>query len=333
MTTDTLQNVLSYIFDRSILFEDRCSDIFKYHIENNSIYCRFTEALSVSFDSKLTPERIPLLPIRGFKDGKIISQLNREPELIFKSSGTSDMSLSVHRVLSQKIYEAAILKEFQTYFPFEDYIVLFHLPGYDQNPHSSLIWMAKYLIESDPSGDSQFVSKEDLENLDFRFPDRKKKFLLFGAAFGLMDFLDSSKFNPIDDLEILETGGMKTHRREMTKPELRRALSDGFEIPLENIHSEYGMCELLSQMYAIGEEWFQTPHWVQVSIRDPKNPSRICDVGEEGKIGIIDLANVYSCPFILTDDRGVMNETGLFKVLGRWNPEDLRGCNFLIDHE
>ncbi|WP_234572160.1 LuxE/PaaK family acyltransferase [Rhodohalobacter sp. 614A] len=327
------EKAIELIFDSSISFEKRCKTVFQFQVENSPIFKRFVEPFGLRANDHPASYEIPLLPIRGFKDGKIITQLNREPELTFKSSGTSDMSLSVHRVLSQKIYEAAILKEFQTYFPFEDYIVLFHLPGYDQNPHSSLIWMAKYLIESDPSGDSQFVSKEDLENLDFRFPDRKKKFLLFGAAFGLMDFLDSSKFNPIDDLEILETGGMKTHRREMTKPELRRALSDGFEIPLENIHSEYGMCELLSQMYAIGEEWFQTPHWVQVSIRDPKNPSRICDVGEEGKIGIIDLANVYSCSFILTDDRGVMNETGLFKVLGRWNSEDLRGCNFLIDHE
>lgn len=279
------------------------------------------------------PNAIPLFPIRGFKEGNIIIKSEREPELIFKSSGTSDMSRSVHHILSQKIYEKAILEEFQKYFPFDEYIILFHLPGYDQNSYSSLIWMAKYLIKSDPSGDSQFVSIQDLQDPDSLFPKRDKRILLFGAAFGLMDLIDSNKFIKNENLEILETGGMKTHRREMTKQELRQKLAEGFGVPQNRIHSEYGMCELLSQMYAMGDEWFETPNWVEVSIRDPKNPSRICDVGEEGKIGIIDLANIYSCPFILTDDRGVMDDSGRFKVLGRWNPDDLRGCNFLIDDE
>lgn len=327
------EKAIDFIFDSTIPFEERCSKIFQFQAEFSPIYRRFIEPFGLKATGQPEPKDIPLFPIRGFKESNILIESERVPGLVFKSSGTSEMSRSVHNIRSQKIYETAILKEFQKYFPFDEYIILFHLPGYDQNPHSSLIWMAKYLIQCDPSGDSQFVSVENLNDLNSIYQKTEKKILLFGAAFGLMDLIESGKFTPIDDLEILETGGMKTHRREMTKPELRKELAEGFGVPQKSIHSEYGMCELLSQMYAIGSEWFKAPHWVQISIRDPKNPSRICEVGEEGKIGIIDLADIYSCPFILTDDRGVMDELGRFKVLGRWNPEDLRGCNFLIDHE
>jgi hypothetical protein len=328
------EEAIDLIFDPSIPFDERCLMVFQFQAERNPILRRFFEPFGLKSTSQPSPEDIPLLPIRGFKDGRIIADTkNNDPELIFKSSGTSDMSRSTHYIVSQKIYETAILEEFKKYFPFDEYIILFYLPGYDQNPHSSLIWMAKFLIKSDPSNQSQFVSIEDLANIESISQKRDKKILLFGAAFGLMDLIESGKFTPIENLEVLETGGMKTHRREMTKTELRKELAKGFKVSQRNIHSEYGMCELLSQMYAIGKEWFQTPHWVQVSIRDPKNPSRMCEVGEEGKIGIIDLANIYSCPYILTDDSGVMDNSGRFKVLGRWNPQDLRGCNFLIDHE
>lgn len=330
------ENAIELIFDSSISFEERCSKIFQFQAESSSIFKRFIDPFGLKSSDNPNPNDIPLLPIRGFKDGKIIIESEREPELIFKSSGTSGMSRSVHQILSQKIYQIAILEEFRKQFPFEEYIILFHLPGYEKNAHSSLIWMAKYLIEQDASGDSQFVSVKEFENLDSLYTYntyRDKTILLFGAAFGLMDLIEAKKFTPVNHLEILETGGMKTHRREMTKLELRHELADGFGVSQNSIHSEYGMCELLSQCYAIGGEWFKTPHWVQVTIRDPKNPSRICAPGEEGKIGIIDLANIYSCPFILTDDKGVMDDSSRFKVLGRWNPDDLRGCNFMIDDE
>lgn len=322
------------IFDSSVSFEERCARIYQFHAETNPILKRFFEPFGLKATDNPAPEDIPLLPIRGFKDRKLlVNSDGKDPELVFKSSGTTDMARSTHYVLSQKIYETTILQEFKKYFPFEEYVVLFYLPGYHRNPQSSLIWMAKYLVKSDLSGDSKFVSLENLSDVNSFVPNRNKKTLLFGAAFGLMDVIESGQFEPGEGLEILETGGMKTHRREMTKRELRQAFSQGFRVPETRIHSEYGMCELLSQMYSIGSEGFETPDWVRVTIRDPKNPSRVCKAEEEGKIGVIDLANIYSCPFILTDDRGVMDESGKFKILGRWNPEDLRGCNFLIHHE
>ncbi|MDX1642156.1 MAG: hypothetical protein R3220_10690 [Balneolaceae bacterium] len=328
------ETAIELIFDSSISFEERCAGIFQFQAQNSSVFKRFIKTFGFKSTDIPAADDVPLLPIRGFKDGKIVVESKKKnPELTFKSSGTSDMDRSTHYMVSLKMYESAILQAFNEHFSFEEYIILFYLPGYDQNPQSSLIWMANHLKKSDPSGKSQFVSFRELKNIGTIFHNRNKKILLFGAAFGLLDVIESGMFKPVEGIEIIETGGMKTHRREMSKPELRKALSTGFQVPQKNIHSEYGMCELLSQMYAIGDEWFKAPHWVHVTIRDPKNPTRICKAGEEGKIGIIDLANIYSCPFILTDDKGVMDESGRFKVLGRWNPDDLRGCNFLIDRE
>ena len=157
--------------------------------------------------------------------------------------------------------------------------------------------------------------------------------MLFGAAFGLLDLLEAGPITMPPDAYIMETGGMKTHRREMSRAQLHHRLAGGFGLDKKQVHSEYGMTELMSQAYATGNEWFATPHWMKISIRDPENPMRTLAFGEEGLIGIIDLANIYSCSFLLTGDLGIMKPDETFKVLGRWKHSNLRGCNFLIDQD
>jgi hypothetical protein len=322
------------IFDSEIPFTERCRAVFRYQAENSPVYHRFISAFGLRSSSQLSPEEIPLMPIRAFKDTVIISE-NQEPEIVFRSSGTSGMDRSEHHVADSELYRISVTSEFYRHFPQDRYAILCCMPGYDENPDSSLIRMAEYLIEQDKSGLSQFI-QADRDHIKSGIQSIRKSgktAILFGAAFGLLDLTESGLPVIPGDTHIIETGGMKTHRREITKKELRKKLSEGFGISPDQIHSEYGMCELLSQMYAIGGEWFSAPHWVQVSIRDPENPSRICEFGEEGKIGVIDLVNLYSCPFILTDDLGLMQPGGTFRIAGRWHTDDLRGCNFLIDRD
>jgi hypothetical protein len=323
-----------YIFDSSLSFTERCLEVYRFQKEKNQVYNFFSAALGYTGATLTGHEEVPLLPIRAFNQG-IISVDGVSHQLVFKSSGTSGMNQSSHYIHDTTLYMRAVNKEFYTHFPVEKYALICYMPGYRDNPHSSLIWMAQYLISRDRSGLASFWENgefnlgkwEEQVNKSGKIP------LLFGAAFGLLNIIDNGKSPFSGPVEIIETGGMKTFKREITKEQLRKKLSEGFCIPQGSIHSEYGMCELLSQMYAIGDEWFTAPNWVWVTIRDPENPRRICNPGEEGKIGIIDLANVYSCPFILTDDRGVADESGRFKVLGRWNIDDPRGCNFLIDRD
>ncbi|MFW6157622.1 MAG: hypothetical protein ACOC4S_02145, partial [Balneolaceae bacterium] len=157
--------------------------------------------------------------------------------------------------------------------------------------------------------------------------------ILFGAAFGLVQLAERHPQELPGRSIIIETGGMKTHRREMTRRAMHQNLAKGFGTSVKQIHSEYGMTELLSQAYATGGAWFQPVPWMRVRIYNPENPLEPLPAGQEGLIGIIDLANVHSCSFLLTGDRGVLGKKGRFKVLGRWNPKDLRGCNFLVEED
>jgi hypothetical protein len=322
------------LFNPQIPFNKKFEDIFSIQYRLNSVYRTFLNALGYQERVQFSPESIPLLPVRAFKYGKILPD-GFSANMVFSSSGTSSMTRSKHFIVKPELYEKSISTEFYTHFPKNDTVILALLPKYEDNPQSSLLWMAKYLIDNEPSGLSGFIhTNSDIDKGWIeQIKSSRKRVVILGAAFGLIDFMYwTNPFQSVN-LEVIETGGMKTHKREMSKGELRNRISAYFDVPLTSVHSEYGMCELHSQMYAIGSEWFTTPDWVKVSIRKADDPEKECEFGEEGKIGIIDLANLYSCPFILTNDRGVMNSKGEFRVLGRWDKENMRGCNFLIDAE
>ncbi|MEX2600275.1 MAG: hypothetical protein WD355_01425 [Balneolaceae bacterium] len=330
----------SFIFDPELPFDTKRERLFRFQSERNPVYRRFCDSLGFRADKPPEPGMEPLLPIRGFRDTALITE-GESADLLFHSSGTAGMRKSEHHVADAEIYRRSVLEGFEQHYS-ADSVLWAWLPGYRDNPFSSLIHMAEILINRDNSGLSHIFppgdlpDKDDLEKLD----RSGRSLVLFGAAFGLIDLLEESTdpdqpFGvPLPaDTTIIETGGMKTHRREMSRMELHSRLSEGFGVAPGQIHSEYGMCELLSQAYACGNPWFQPVPWMEVTIRDPEDSFRICTPGEEGKIGIVDLANIYSCPFILTEDRGVADGEGRFQVLGRWRPDNLRGCNFLIDRD
>jgi hypothetical protein len=327
------------LFDTSVSFEEKAIQAYNHQRDKNEIYGKFCKALGV--EKIHSVEEIPLLPIQAFKDSIVVTETSKfstqHSTLFFQSSGTSGMARSRHYISEPEIYKESILKGMNHFYDLSDYVILAYTPGYNENPHSSLIWMLNTLIENDRTGLSQFldIGKPLDPDLIRKINEisGQKRVILFGAAFGLLDMIEMGTPKLPDNSVILETGGMKTHRREMSKEYLHELLSDRFGIPKQNVHSEYGMTELLSQAYSQGSLWFETVPWMQVSIRDPKDPMRLMPNGEEGLIGVIDLANLYSCSFILTGDKGIQREDGKFKVLGRWNPRNLRGCNFLIDRD
>lgn len=323
-------------------FDSKVKSVFEYQFERNPVYRRFCEALSFSSDSfpgspgsDGSGQTPPLLPINAFKDAVVTCSPDQKPDLVFQSSGTSGMDKSRHLVADAEIYRQSLLRGFRQFYQLEKAVIWAYTPGYSENPDSSLIWMLKELVEQDDSGLSRFLPLDvalDDEELS-KVEESDRNLILFGAAFGLLDLLELDSVTLPGDGVVIETGGMKTHRREMSRGELQKRLADGFGLDKNRIHSEYGMCELLSQAYATGGPWFKTVPWMRVTIRNPDNPAEELPPFEEGLIGVIDLANVHSCSFVLTGDRGVMDKKGRFKVLGRWNPGDLRGCNFLIEED
>ncbi len=328
-----LNSIREKIFSRELSLDEKAERIFRYQVENNRVYQLFVDTLGFSVEQIPATDEIPLLPVRAFKETRVVSG-NVSAELHFKSSGTSDMQPAIHEIPDPGLYRESVLKGFNHFYPCNP-VIFAYTPGYSENPHSSLIWMLKALAEQDMSGMSRFVQAEALMDarLLAEISSSGRGLILFGAAFGLLDLLETDNLHLPDGTIVIETGGMKTHRREISRQELHERLAGGFGLPVGQIHSEYGMCELLSQAYAKKGGFFEPVPWMKVTVRDPDDPSRICTPGEEGLIGIIDLANIYSCAFLLTEDRGVADTSGRFRVLGRWNPDNPRGCNFLIDRD
>jgi len=325
-----MSELFDQIFEPQADFEANCEMVFAYQQEHNPVYRNFCRYLC---EAGMGAVRMPLLPVEAFRDARVYAAGDHQPELIFRSSGTSTSVRSTHFVAFADVYRKSIFAGLRYFYPIDDMVVLGYTPGYAQNPNSSLVWMINELISADMSGLSRFleIGTPPHPDLLHEITASGRQVLLFGAAFGLADLAETNPIALPNGSVVMETGGMKTYRREMTREQLHTLLAAGFGVDIANIHSEYGMTELLSQCYSDGDGWFRCPPWVRVSIRDPFNPAEQVQSGQEGLIGVIDLANWASCSFVLTGDRGLMREDGSFRILGRWSHFHLRGCNFLLE--
>ncbi len=332
------------IFDGGVPFDERALHVFRYQRNECPPYRRFCDALGVAFNNPQSADEIPLMPIGLFKETPVTTVPSEQVRLRFRSSATGGAQ-STHWVAEPDVYRESVLRSFAHFYAAGPSQFWTYLPGYSENPESSLIYMSQLLrrhFGEENSWEIPVCNPLGIKEMQNANPG-KKPVILLGAAFGLLDLINLGVGSPLPDGSIvIETGGMKTRRRERTREELHQELSAGFGVPVEQIHSEYGMAELLSQAYAQGGPWYRSPHWMRVMVRDPLYPlSPIPHLGnprnpgniESNQLGIIDLANLYSCSFLLTGDRGTVRGDGAFQVLGRMDPADLRGCNFLMERD
>ena len=311
-----------------IYFKDLALKIYDFQYKNNRVYRQFCNLNNKNLDNVQEILEIPFLPISFFKTHKILS--SKKIEKIFFSSGTTNKIISKHFVSDLNLYEKSFLTNFQENFgdP-RDYTIIGLLPNYLENKSSSLIYMVKRLINKSNCEESGFYLNEYdlLIKKILRLENLSKKIILIGVSYALLDLIETKKIN-LKNTIVLETGGMKGTRKEMVKEEFHEVLKSGFGI--KNIQSEYGMTELLSQAYSKGDGIFECPNWMKVIIRDINDAQNMEFNKKTGGINIIDLANLYSCSFIATDDLGKMVGESNFQILGRIDNSDLRGCNQLI---
>ncbi len=306
-------------------------EIFKYQAESNQVFNRYLKKLGDKYTTPRHLKDIPFLPAGFFRSHKIMTG-NKPPEIIFQSSGTSGDSTSFHYIADLALYEKSLFSAFNIFYGDPDsYIIYALLPSYTEIKNSSLVYMVRHLIMATGDNLSGFYNedyKKLLENIK-KGKDHGKNLLLIGVSYALLDFAETF-FPDLSGVIVMETGGMKGRRREIIRQELHSCLKEKFN--LDEIHSEYGMTEILSQAYSPGEGIFRCPPWMKILIRDPQDPlSVITEPGRSGGINIIDLANINSCSFIATDDIGKLHDDGSFEVLGRLDNSDVRGCNLLID--
>jgi hypothetical protein len=312
-------------------FSQLALDIFHFQYEANSVYNSYVNALGKTPSDVDEIEKIPFLPISFFKTDEIkTGKFNAE--VIFKSSGTTQTINSQHHVKDASIYTKSFTTAFKKiYGEPQEWSVLGLLPSYLEKGNSSLVYMVDDLIKQSRHPQSGFYlyDLDKLKETLLSLEKSNQKSLLIGVTYALLDFAEKFPVT-LKNTIIMETGGMKGRREELTRMEVHDQLKKAFG--KTEIHSEYGMTELLSQAYAKKEGRFECPPWMKVLIRDDEDPLTVQHSASgvlSGAINIIDLANVYSCSFIATDDVGKLYPDKSFEVLGRMDGSDLRGCSLL----
>ena len=310
-------------------FEKLAFDIFNYQSRYNILYKDYLERLGIKVEHVKHLDEIPFMPIEFFKSFKVLTGVE-DVQLVFQSSGTTGPETSKHFIHDIILYQQSFRKCFELFYgSTESWCILALLPSYIEREDSSLIRMMKHLTSSnnDPRSGFYLHNISDLAINLRQLKKENKKTMLFGVTFALLDFAEVHGFS-FPELTLMETGGMKGRKKEMVREEVHTVLCKAFGV--DQVHSEYGMTELLSQAYSSGRGIFQTPPWMKVLIRDVGDPFSYTNTGITGGLNIIDLANLDSCSFIATQDLGKKFEDDSFEVLGRFDYSDVRGCNLLV---
>lgn len=310
-------------------FENVAMELFSYQSQKNPVYNAFISHLGINPGKVRSLQDIPSLPVSLFKTQKVLTS-GETVKLVFRSSRTTSAVPSCHYLTDISLYRNSLLKCFEHFYgDISQYSIFALLPSYAERDDSSLAWMASELISKSAHPESGFYlnNTENLvKNLEKRKPgDRRAIFL--GVSFALLDLAEKHNLK-LENTIIIETGGMKGRRKEIVREELHSLLKKGFGV--KNIHSEYGMTEMLSQAYSRSGGKFKCPPWMKVMIRDPYDPFKYLPAGKGGGVNVIDLANIDSCAFLETSDLGRILPDGKFEINGRLDNSDIRGCNLLV---
>jgi acyl-protein synthetase LuxE len=312
----------------SASFTDLALEIFRFQATGNEVYRSYLQALNIDPFSIESIDKIPFLPISFFKTHAVTTGAF-EPEVIFESSGTTGSVNSRHLVKSTALYVKSFTRAFELFYgePAR-FCILGLLPSYLERSSSSLVMMVHELINASghPTSGFYLYEHEKLQHTLTEVSAGAQPVLLIGVSFALLDFSERFPLT-LHNTIVMETGGMKGRRTELTRMELHQILKQKFS--LGAIHSEYGMTELLSQAYSAGDGFFRCPPWMRVVVRDDDDPLSVNQSGK-GILNVIDLANVYSCSFIATDDIGIVYDNGSFEVQGRMDNSDVRGCSLMV---
>lgn len=306
-------------------FNELALEIFRFQSENNPVYAEFLALISAKNPTHFSD--IPRLPISFFKTHDVLST-NQSPTVVFQSSGTTGMQRSKHGLISEEMYRQSFRRTYrmQVGDP-EEQVILALLPNYVEQGSSSLVYMVDDLIRltGHPVSGFYLGSLDELLEAYHQVSCSGRKIVLFGVSYALLDLADK---NPdLSKATIIETGGMKGRRKELSKEELHSVLAKAFHV--NYISSEYGMTELLSQAYSNQEGLFSLPPWMKVLIRETNDPFSLVSDGKTGGVDVLDLANLYSCSFLSTQDLGKW-ENNQLRLMGRFDHADIRGCNLLV---
>ncbi|HWB26801.1 MAG TPA: hypothetical protein VG738_15060 [Chitinophagaceae bacterium] len=316
------------IFTGNLSFKEKALWLFRHQYQHNNVYRHWCSILGIGPGKIKSVAQIPFLPVSFFKTHTITTG-QFESETVFTSSGTTQTVNSHHYVKSISLYRQSFMKAFELFYgSIKNWCILGLLPSYLERTGSSLVLMVDDLIKLSGHAESGFYLY-DFDKLAETLRELEEKgqpTLLIGVTFALLDFAEKYPMQ-LKHTVIMETGGMKGRRKELTRQEMHSELADAFG--MKHIHSEYGMTELLSQAYSKGGGRFHCPPWMKVLVRNEEDPLTVTETGK-GVLNIIDLANIDSCAFIAVDDAGIIYDDGSFEIWGRLDNSDIRGCSLMM---
>jgi hypothetical protein len=313
-------------------FEEKALAIFRFQAAHNPVYRQYIDLLGLKADFPGSLQEIPFMPISFFKTHSLITG-DWEPELVFESSGTTGMVNSRHLVKDASLYRKSFMAGFRKFYgdP-REWCVIGLLPSYLERKNSSLVYMVDELVRQSLVTESGFYLYDHraLYEKLLELEQRGQKTLLIGVTFALLDFAERFTMD-LRHTIVMETGGMKGRREELTRQQVHDILCHALGV--EHIHSEYGMTELLSQAYSPGDGIFHCGPTMRVLLRHDDDPLSIIQRVEHpvrGVINVVDLANIWSCSFVATEDAGILHPNGSFEVIGRVDHSDIRGCSLMV---
>jgi phenylacetate-coenzyme A ligase PaaK-like adenylate-forming protein len=319
------------VWDSSLSFVEKALAVFRYQVRQIPVYKDWVAARGVIAERVQRIEDIPFLPISFFRTHPVYVE-GVQPELVFESSGTTGTAVSRHHVISADWYRQCLMLGFrQAYGDPADYHIAALLPSYLKQQHSSLVFMANELMIHSATSTPYFFRQNvaELQTLLQQWEQERRKVLLLGVTYALLDFAEGYRFSPDSSVVLMETGGMKGRRKEMIREEVHAVLKA--KLGLSAIHSEYGMTEMMSQAYSQQAGLYKPGPVMQVGCGDPADPGGVQFTPSTGQLYVIDLGNLYSCSFLQTDDYGKIYAGGQFEVLGRLQGSITRGCNLMAD--
>jgi hypothetical protein len=320
---DYVHTLESHLRSTPFNFDFVKEEILDFQLRHNAIFKWYKDNLR-------SLSKFPFLPISAFKSHVVSTQSSGHLGY-FESSGTTNQNQSKHFYNSLDVYHEVSKRIFEENFgPLKEKVILALLPNYLEKSNSSLVNMVKMLMDESSNHDIGFY----LYNYDEfalkiqELGQQGKEVIVFGVSFALLDCIDIVGEIEAAHVTIIETGGMKGRKKEIIREELHEMISSGFINA--RISSEYGMTELFSQAYLQEDGWFKPGYTMQVFTTEINDPLTMERFGKTGVINVIDLANIESCSFITTEDLGILREDGCFKVLGRLDNSDMRGCNLMV---
>lgn len=324
MNAAFLNNIFNALPDN---FPHLALEVFNFQYRENEVYRHFVKHIGTKKEEVTSIMQIPFLPVSFFKT-HTVKTTSFESEQVFASSGTTQNTTGYHYIKDTHIYKQSFLQFFEeTYGDVSNWCIIGLLPSYLERKNSSLVYMVNELVAQSNNSNSGFYLNEFdslyavLKNMEAA----RQPTLLIGVTFALLDFFEKYSL-PLHHTVVMETGGMKGRRQEWTRKEVHDFIKA--KTGVKQVHSEYGMTELLSQAYAKADGIFQCPGWMKVMLREEDDPLTINEKGK-GVINVIDLANIYSCSFIATDDAGIVYDDGSFEIVGRVDNSDIRGCSLM----